>query len=105
MYYPKIHAKLEFYRLVNKPSHSDLQESDEEDNAKSPFPVNINENRNEDTKYTSTNQCFTEVILPAGMSPCNTGISVTKIHPILTPVATESIAAVSNNTRVSDPSI
>ena len=105
MYYPKTYAKLEFNRLVNKPSFSDLEESDEEDNAKSPFPVNINENRNEDTKYSNTNQCFTEVILPAGMSPCNTSTSVTKIHPILTPVETESIAALSNNTRVSDSSI
>ena len=103
LYYPKTYAKLEFYRLVNKPSFSDLEESDEEDYAKSPFHVNINENRNEITKY--TNQCFSEVILPAGMPPYNTGTSVTKICPILTPVATESIAAQSNNTRVSDSSI
>ena len=76
MYYPKTYAKLEFYRLVNKPSFSDLEESDEEDNSKSPFPVNIIENRNEDAKYTKTNQCFTEVILPTGMSPFNTGTSL-----------------------------
>lgn len=36
------------------------------------------------------------------MPPYNTGTSVTKNCPILTPVATESVAAQSNNTRVSD---
>ena len=103
LYYPKTYAKLEFYRFINKPLFSDLEESDEEDNAKSPFHVNINENRNEDTTY--TNRCFKEVLLPAGMPPYNAGTSITKIHPILTSETTESIVPLSNNTLVSVSSI